>query len=444
MKIVLPKQMARVFATAVVLAAALVVFAVVNYNVSQNLMVDSLKNEGVSIAFSLEAAARAAGVDDPRELSPVMEKFRNQKHIAYMTVLNRNNIVVAELDGEKTGRQISDQFIDRVNETQQVTITKKSSKDTGVYEIIVPVHLGQLDRKNRENSGEITEATQGMQSREGKYYILLLGVYQAHGQEMVRPALIQLVLVVIMVSVIGVLGAFQFRTLKRYLELENLNKQNEKLAAIGTVSAGVAHEIKNPLGAIKGFSQLLAEGKSGPEEESEYIRLILKEARRLESFLDQLLDFTRNRKYKFAPTDITALTSETAQLVTDQARDSQIEIKIDFKQPALLVAADTEALQQVLLNLFINSIQAMPSGGTLFVSSFTASGRQVIEVRDTGPGLAPGTEEDIFQPFYTSKNKGIGLGLALSKQIIEDHGGAIKAGNAEDGGAVFTITLPGK
>jgi len=446
------KQVTRVFAIAAILAAALIIFTGVNFNVSRKLMLDFYRNEGVNTAFSLEGAARAAGVENARNLEMIIKGYQNKEHIAYMAVLNRDGTVVAGFDKGAAGKMATGQSgtgqkgagpVQDASDAGKVSMVRQTSDEGRIYEVTLPLHLGRLERDGNSLSEEHTGREALGKTGEGNYLFLVVGISSGLGERLIQPAVIQLALVIIMVTILGILGVFQYRTLKKYLALQETNSRNQRLAAIGTVSAGVAHEIKNPLAAIKGFSQLLAEGKSGPEEESEYIRTILKESNRLQSFLGQLLNYTRSRKLEIGEFDIGALVGETVSLVQERAAASRVLIECSFV-PGQTVRADSEALKQVFLNLFLNGIQAMPDGGTLYISGSRRKDEFVIEVRDTGPGLPRGGEEDIFQPFYTSKNKGVGLGLAISRQIMEEHGGNLKAVNLDGKGASFIITLPGK
>jgi signal transduction histidine kinase len=242
-------------------------------------------------------------------------------------------------------------------------------------------------------------------------------------------------------------------------------KERDRLAALGEMAAGLAHEIRNPLGAIKGAAQLLTpppdavEGHGVPAESREFLRIIVEEANRLNRVVSQFLDYARPYRGTPEPLDVNEVVRKTAQLVTppplpvgdaSEAPPPPVEVHLQLADDLPRTRADAEQLRQVFLNLAINAVQAMPSGGKLTISTALRKGArrggpaQFLEVRfrDSGVCIPPAELKNLFIPFYTTKDKGTGLGLPISQRIIENHGGAIEVRSRIGSGSTFTVALP--
>jgi two-component system NtrC family sensor kinase len=227
----------------------------------------------------------------------------------------------------------------------------------------------------------------------------------------------------------------------------------EKLAAVGRLAAGVVHEINNPLATISACAEALerrveegAFSDSEAEEDlNEYLGLIKSEAFRCKSITTGLLDFSRHRTGERHPIDVGEIIRSSANLISHQKRGERIEIKTEAAPDLPLVNADAGQIQQAVIALGTNAIDAMPDGGVLTFRASAEQNRVAIEVEDTGIGIPPENLSRIFEPFFTTKavGDGTGLGLAVCYGIITDHGGRLSVrSNADLGGTVFTITLP--
>ena len=226
----------------------------------------------------------------------------------------------------------------------------------------------------------------------------------------------------------------------------------EKLAAVGRLAAGVVHEINNPLATIAACAESLEkrieEGAFGDSPDAadlrEYLGLIRDEAFRCKAITNGLLDFSRLRAGQRVPINVSDLIKATARLVTHQQRGDNIKIEIETADDLPAVLGDPGQLQQAVVALATNAIDAMPEGGTLTLRVVKSGSRVLIEVRDSGIGIPPENMNKIFDPFFTTKDvgKGTGLGLAVCYGILSDHGGRLEVRSSIGVGTTFTITLP--
>ncbi|MBP7529513.1 MAG: 4Fe-4S dicluster domain-containing protein [Syntrophorhabdaceae bacterium] len=228
-------------------------------------------------------------------------------------------------------------------------------------------------------------------------------------------------------------------------ELEQAQFQlirTEKLAALGQLAAGVAHEINNPLGTITIYAHILARSLEADDPRKEDIDLIITEADRTKAIVQGLLSFARETKLKPGETNINDLIEETLSLLVNQVLFQNIKIKKTLGDDIPMLFADATQLKQVFLNIMLNAAQAMEGKGSLTVTTAHDAGIISVKIRDTGPGIPPENIGKLFNPFFTTKEKGTGLGLAISYGIVERHSGQIDVETELGKGSTFIITLP--
>lgn len=242
-------------------------------------------------------------------------------------------------------------------------------------------------------------------------------------------------------------GAFNEMAASLKTQMQTIQRA-EQMALVGELSAGLAHEIKNPLAGIKVAMQILADEAGLSDEDREVVVKVGQEVVRLETLMKSFLNFARPSRPQPVPININGLLATTVALhakprAERQAGDTDVRIETELGELPQTMA-DPMQLQQVFLNLVINALDAMPGAGVLSVrTAFDENERRIrIEVEDSGEGVDDDEAERIFQPFFTTKRRGTGLGLAISRQVVEQHEGSISVGRAESGGAVFTILLP--
>jgi len=221
--------------------------------------------------------------------------------------------------------------------------------------------------------------------------------------------------------------------------------QSEKLSAVGKLAASLAHEINNPLQSIIGFLGLAAESLENDSQIGEYIDIALSELDRIKNIVTDLRAASRKPQIKEKkPADLYQVIQRVVNLTRKKADENRIEITIQSMNDLPLVRMDQEQIHQVLLNLVINSIEAIAENGSINISTVVLKPEHAVQVRiiDDGPGIATDVIDKLFQPFFTTKQEGLGLGLHLSKAIMDVHNGEIKAANHKKGGAIFSISLP--
>jgi two-component system, NtrC family, sensor histidine kinase HydH len=218
-------------------------------------------------------------------------------------------------------------------------------------------------------------------------------------------------------------------------------RRSERLAALGKLLAGVAHEVRNPLAGIRGITQLWRRGLGLGEEGFDHL---IDEVDRLEGIVSRLLQFSRADAQDLTPGDLNAVAAEAARLAEDRAREQEIRIELDMTPDLPPVEMAPPALVQVFRNLTTNALQVMPRGGVLRLSTHLdpVRGTVAASVADDGPGLSADVLAHLFEPFFTTKAEGTGLGLAIAREIVLAHRGELQAENRPGGGAVFTLTLP--
>jgi len=217
-----------------------------------------------------------------------------------------------------------------------------------------------------------------------------------------------------------------------------------KLAALGALAAGVAHEINNPLAVIQGNVELLQLRAGADPESWEEVGLIARQTKRMQGIVSKLLTFARQDASDAKPLDLEALVREALELAAAQARNARVAVETHFAPDLPPVVADGPRLVQVFTNLVVNALQAMPDGGRLRVASGLADeGAGVcVSFTDTGPGIPKAESERVWNPFYTTKPSGTGLGLSISHAIVEEHGGRILLESPPGRGTTFTVVLP--
>ncbi|RMF84736.1 MAG: hypothetical protein D6736_18765 [Nitrospinota bacterium] len=256
-------------------------------------------------------------------------------------------------------------------------------------------------------------------------------------------------LILFLLSVVGVvvISRIQERDWQRMQQLERELEQNRKLAALGNLAAGVAHEIKNPLNAISmGIQRLQREFlQTGDQAQEEFLQLtttIRKEIQRLNGIVEQTLQLARPLPLQREPFDPQPVFQEIALLMEEEARTRGVTWRVNLPSTLPVLRGDPRQLKQALLNIILNAFQATPAGGEVSWQVESTGKALRLRITDTGEGMPPEVREKIFDPYFTTKQRGVGLGLSIAHHIIQAHAGSITVHSQPGQGTAFQILLP--
>jgi signal transduction histidine kinase len=251
---------------------------------------------------------------------------------------------------------------------------------------------------------------------------------------------------------IGVVGCLALAcvvavyAVRRVVRLERRAREAERLAELGTLTGGLAHEIKNPLSTVQLNLQLLAEDLT-PDNPAyprivNRLRTVQKETSRLRDILDDFLRYAGQLELDRRPTDLNDILEDLVDIFLPQAQAQRAKLRLRRSEDPLVADVDPKLIKQALLNLMINALQAMPEGGELILSAARQDGQALVDVIDTGKGIPPEAIDKIFDAYYTSKKGGTGLGLAMTRRIVREHGGQLSVKSEPGKGSDFSLRLP--
>jgi signal transduction histidine kinase len=356
-----------------------------------------------------------------------VEELGRQPGIQFLTLLDPSLTVVASSDRARLGARDSDAALGAALEHRR-TLTRLVTTDgpTRVYEVARPLTL----------SGSSTG-------------LLRIGLSTASLDRTWRRDRLNAVVLALGVLGLGVLGLaaifyVQHRHLAEVKALEAEMERKERLSALGDMAAAVAHEIRNPLNSVSmGLQRLRVEFT--PPDTDEYQRLlelVQGEVRRLNTIVEEFLALARPLALKPESIRVADLLDEVRLLIESGAGSAGVQVEQTASTDLPPLHADRDRLKQVLLNLALNALQAMPSGGRLVLGAAAAGGALTLTVSDSGSGIAPDLLPRIFEPYVTTKARGLGLGLAIARRIVEAHGGRIEAASWPGHGSTFRVIVP--
>ena len=424
------------------LSLGLLGITLLNYRTALRVAEETLQNQGVTIGLAVASQARGRDARDQHALQTLLSE-QQQRDVAYLAVIERDGRVLAHTNPRLAGTEMLDaRFLD-VRDSGKLTGTPVTL-ETGeeVYELTLPFHIPLADPAGRVDVSQ------------PRFRILRLALHMAPARQIVYQAQAQLVSVGILLLALLGLSWWQIRTLRRYVTLQVESARQERLAALGGMAAVLAHEIRNPLGAIKGLAQFLGEKTSTDPTQAEMTQTIAQEATRLERLVNDLLTYARPRPPDRRSVDVAAILQQTLTLAQPAAAEAGVVLLLDEVSDLPPVSADPEQMQQLFGNLVLNAIQATPSGGTVRLAAADSSAsagnrpprrwreRIAVTVEDTGSGIPADELPRIFEPFYTTRVKGTGLGLAICRQIAEAHDGTLEVSSAGPQGTRVFVGLP--
>jgi len=237
-------------------------------------------------------------------------------------------------------------------------------------------------------------------------------------------------------------GAELAEAYRRLNETFDQLRHADRLSLLGQLSAGIAHEIRNPLASIQGAVDILGHGMSAEDPKLEFADIARREVARLEKLTSEILQFSKPAPPQRLNADPHEIIEAACRLVTDQAHRQGIELVRYFNQAHARILVDPEQIKQVLINVLINAIQAQTGGGNIAIRGKVEKGEWITSIQDAGPGINSEQLDRIFDPFFTTKREGTGLGLSISYQLVKNNGGRIWATSKPKQGACFDIAFP--
>ncbi|WP_050770919.1 PAS domain-containing sensor histidine kinase [Bacillus coahuilensis] len=242
-------------------------------------------------------------------------------------------------------------------------------------------------------------------------------------------------------KVLSNLNLTVIRNITEQVEMQEQLRKSDTLSVVGELAAGIAHEIRNPMTALKGFIQLLE--NSMQEDHSMYFHVIKSELQRIESIITEFLILAKPQAVQYQDSNLEKIVQETVELLNAQALLHNVQIIIHCDKDLPKIYAEPNQLKQVFINIIKNAIEVMPSGGEVVLSLTKEKDNEVkISIKDTGAGIPKNKIKKLGEPFYTTKERGTGLGLMVSFKIIREHNGTIEVDSIENEGTTFHIRLP--
>jgi signal transduction histidine kinase len=405
-----------IWAAVGVLCAGLLSSALFTFGTLSRLRIDYLSNRGHAIAAAIEAQARGQGRRNNPAFWQSLFEANYETYVdtvAYLAIVDQYGHILA------SGRKASAELLETAKRDEQ-----------SIYD------FEETLARPRNPRGEANPAVANWRIR--------IGLYSSDADFIRRQAYIQLALSCAAIVGLCLMTAYLLRMLNRFMELKSRERAEAQLKSLGVMAASLAHEIRNPLGAIKGLTQLAQEDLAPDHGAQAQLGTVVSEAERLERLVADLLDFARPREPHLSEIDMQALLSDVKSVLQPRLENSEVVLQFSVDPAPFKVQSDPGGLRQVLLNVVLNAVDASPAGSAVVLRVFRDVNARsvVIQVDDSGKGVGEGDPEELFQPFVTTKTRGTGLGLAISRRIVENLGGSLTLGNNPQGGARCSIRLP--
>ena len=417
-----------------------------NLNRERNAAMQTVRRQALTLINALEAGARAgmmmqmAGKD---AIGNLVHEIGRSGDVNYLYLVNAAGEVVHHSIPSLEGtRAMWRPDFERAGDVR--TRIRRLADGVHVYEVAKPfAPMGTHLAATLPSSGDSSAVSPShFHSRATVYLGMTMAAYDAARQSDLQHAMI-------MGGIVLALGGgviYFFIVIRSYYLLEKQVQRAEKLAAVGRLAAGVAHEIRNPLSSIRGFAYLLGRGHGKETPEREYADVMVREIDRINRVVTDLLNFSRPMTLEPEITRLPDLVDHVVSLVSADAKKHGVAIHIDCESGLPLMTLDPNQITQALLNLMLNAINAMERGGAAEIraSALNEGAGVKIQVTDNGPGIDPDVQEKIFEPFYTTRERGTGLGLAMVRKIAENHDGGVAVKSPPAGkssGTRFTLLL---
>ncbi len=418
-----------VFMILLLFSGVTIVSALGTYRISVEGSKNLLKTRAIDIAVNLGLAIEKIGIRN--ELLSELVDSDKWNDLAYLVLYDQNGTVLLHSNPLLVGRHHRDPQIKKVilEEKPEIHFLRLATGER-VFVLDFPLHLHISKQNYRGKCSHIAN---------NKVYCLRVSLHPYPAEAILRKADLQLASIGLSLVALWLLTFFLFRAWRKNYRLEAKLHEQERMAALGEMAAVLAHEIRNPLSSIKGFAQIHLEQRLDPDLERD-LSIIVEESRRLERLTTNLLTYARPVELNEERFDMEGFCQEierTLVLLTGQTR---FHISCEKSQLYL----DREKLKQVTSNLIQNALEAVSDikGGEVWVRARSSEGQLILTVEDNGPGIPPEMRDQVFEPFVTSKAKGVGLGLAIVHRLVEAMRGKITFRGRRGGGVLVEVILP--
>lgn len=476
---------------ALVLTACVVMYSLHSGQKERDATVRLMQEKGEALLFAVQGSlqARRNGQWLGGELQDLLERVGAQKNILYLGILDDCNLrdqnpmmaaqslnsFIAANDSakglastEELTTFLNSDLVKKLNPTREPQYSiQKTPSGASIFLVYktVAIDYDSHGRKHRHGRGRgmggmrgwgAMGANDGAAAGNGEQVLMvaydMAPVEEAAAADQRHNAI--MVAILVFLGLVGLLSLYFVRqyhiSRSRVAEANALLLRQERLAALGTMAAGVAHEVRNPLSSISGAARIIQEAHPEGSEENVLAQLIGQEVTRLDKVVGDLLDVSRQDSVQIGKISLEACVLKARYMLEADMEAQQVHFSMDIVPQNLIVYLDQDRMSQVLLNLFLNALQAMPQGGQLKVAARLQAGEErgglgpmlVIHVADTGVGISPDKLDKIFSPYFTSKAQGTGLGLSIVHKIVEAHGGRISVQSRLGEGTDFCIQLP--
>ena len=428
-----------------------------------------LLEKSAALAKSVEAGARAGlkgGYWGKRKLQNLLVETALQPDIQYIAVTNSHGRILAHNNpdriGEKHGQGLSlNQLLNETDLKWRLVTRDETDLFEGYGKFIPTKRLfGQFQGHEIERGPHASKSLQNNDTQLEDTVIFVgldVSAIQAAGKADLHQTIIMatILLLICFSGIIFVFMTQRYKTTEASLSQEII--RNQRLASIGRVAAGVAHEVRNPLSSIKGFATYLQQRSPDNPEDQEMSQILIQEVDRLNKVITQLLEVARPVSISGETTLMHDFIKDTLKLIEKKAAEHRVQIEVDLSHEIREAHIDRDRMKQVMLNLYLNALDVMPENGRLKVilskrvdpitpghDTGAEMNREFLEIQvvDSGKGIAPIDLPHVFDPYFTTKNTGTGLGLAIVYNIIKAHGGKIKAESKPGLGSTVTVLLP--
>ena len=439
-----------------VFVVIIVAMAIKDLNRGREIETQTLLEKSTVLIRAFESGTRTGmGMRWRHDLrQTLLEEMAYQPGVLYIAVTTPSGKIVAHSDPTRVGTQLySPEVMKSLNagpseQWRLTTLMGEPHSNQNAFEVYRifkltkhdDAHRGHMNRRNVASSEPITADDAENNVIFAAFDTTTLDTVQARD---IRNTLIfvSILLLLALASILALYWARRYQQSSR--ELQEEVRRKDKLAVMGNLAAGVAHEIRNPLSSIKGFAKYFESRSLPGSEEQELAKVMAKEVDRLNRVISELLELVRPTDLRFQRVNINEIIEHSLHLVRQDAESKHIKILFAGDRHLPWVELDPDRFTQVLLNLYLNAIQAIGANGTLAISLELVEGIHLkVSIKDSGKGITADDLPHIFDPYFTTKASGTGLGLAIVQKVIEEHQGQISVTSTPQSGTIFSLTIP--